>query len=181
MNNKRFRNAYKDYQVREVRTSGGKTKREYVYTGTLYRMDVSDLNWYLIRVLQTLLFLAGVALFAVPAVQNLTVNINAVSAFPQALAVISFFVQLIALFQYWLSSREMTEEDIKRSSKLLKPFALISAVCCGIVFIISLIFLFVNSEATVRAVLLTFLYLLSGVVMLVSYIVESRVTFVAAE
>ena len=175
----RYKKAYKDYYVKEITTPKGKTRKKYVYTGTLFRMNVSDKKWYLVRAWQTLLFLGAVVLFIIPATREYSSNMNSISAFPQMCAVLSFFIQAYAIIQYWLCSRDLTEWDINHSSKLLKTISLISAICCLAVFIFSVIFLFVNHEVSAGSILICFLYLAAGGLMVVSHIIESRLSFSA--
>ncbi len=174
----RFFEGYSEVTVPKPSGKGIRIQR--IYTADYYRQDLTERQRILIRVLYVTLFLCIAFLYTSSAILPLTVNSTWYVVIPQAASVALLFWILVAFFSYLPAKQDMTIADYRSSSLYLLKATMGSAICLGITALATLVYVRLNpSDGFPREVLCAGKYIVAGLIALVMYRIERKVSYLA--
>jgi hypothetical protein len=173
----RFFEGYSEVSVPKPDGKGYRIQR--IYTGDLYRQDLTKGRRFMLRGLYAVLFLCIMYLFVSAAILPLDSNSTWYVVLPQVASIPFLFWILIIFLSYLPASQDMTVDGYRSSSQALKKATLGSAICLAIAALVSLLFMVLNQpDEPLPEFFCVARYLAGGLLALFMNRLETRVNYV---
>lgn len=144
-NTRLFRRRYFDgFTFYETLDEKGKRVMHNVYTGFWYTQELSRTQRNRNRAAYVLLFLLGAALLLLGATRVIPVNSRPYGALPAFVGLAGFVWMLVAVCNEFTVPQRRTIGEYRASSLALQRSGLLCAISCTLLFLLTVIFAFVN-------------------------------------
>lgn len=140
-NMKFFRRRYFDgHTFYETLDENGKRVLHNVYTGTWYTQELSREKRSRNRLAYVVLFLVGAALLLLGCTRVIPINSRAYGATPAFAGLLGFGWMLVAIINEFTVPQRRTIGDYRAASLGLKRSGLMTAICSGLTFLLTVVF-----------------------------------------
>ena len=175
--NKRYHDHFRGYtEVRTVDEHGHAVIERY-YTSPWTVSDLSEKNYWMVRILFALLTLGSGALYIYAMSQDIPANKHWAVAIP-GLPFIIFLILLIVRVGIFIAApRKMTLWDFESSSKKLRRMALIAASVEALTGIALAVFALVTKEQVGQTLLCSLMVIIGAICIAAIYFIEKRLPY----
>ena len=170
-----YHREFEGYAEREVPGEKGRTKIERIYVGNYYELDATDQRRRLLKWTHIVFSLGAWVFFLMGATARVAANFSRLTAFFQAIQVLTMVWLLIVGVRNLLTPPRMRVRQYKDSSCAVLLWTRIAAVCAGVSCLLTLIFTLIHTREGLGAGLLCALYhALAAVLVMLSYYIEAQ-------
>lgn len=175
--NTRFfrRRRFDGYTFYETLDENGKRVMHNVYTGVWYTQELDRPQRIRNRVAYVLLFLLGTALLLLGTTRVIPINSRAYGAAPAFAGLVAFGWMMVGIFNEFTVPQRRTIGEYRAASLALKRSGLMAAICCGLTFLLTVIFGLVGGVKPGAHVLAAVSELAAGAAGYAVHRIESRV------
>jgi len=175
--NKRYHNHFRGYtEVRTIDEHGHAVIERY-YTSPWTVSELSERNYWMIRILFAILTIGAIALYIYSMSRNIPGNSHWAVAIPGLPTVIFLIILVVRVGIFFAAPRKMTLWDFESTSKKLRRMALYTSLIVLITGLALIVFAIVTREQVSQTLLCGIMDIIAAACVAAIYFIEKRLPY----